>query len=108
MGRLNPPLHAVIKVNPDVLQQAKRTDAEHRSSGHATASLHGVPVLLKDNIMTRDVLNTTAGSLALLGSVVRRDAGVAARLRQAGAVVLGKASLSEWANFRPVYNGWSA
>jgi amidase len=70
--------------------------------------MHGVPVLLKDNMATRDRLNTTAGSLALLGSVVRRDAGVAARLRAAGAVILGKASLSEWSNFRPVKSGWSA
>ncbi|KAI4984421.1 hypothetical protein ZWY2020_017051 [Hordeum vulgare] len=108
IGRLNPLLHAVIEVNPDALRQAKRADAERRSSGHATGSLHGVPVLLKDNIATRDALNTTAGSLALLGSVVRRDAGVVARLRRAGAVVLGKASLSEWANFRQVDAGWSA
>uniref|UniRef100_A0A287S5K1 Uncharacterized protein n=1 Tax=Hordeum vulgare subsp. vulgare TaxID=112509 RepID=A0A287S5K1_HORVV len=108
IGRLNPLLHAVIEVNPDALRQAKRADAELRSSGHATGSLHGVPVLLKDNIATRDALNTTAGSLALLGSVVRRDAGVVARLRRAGAVVLGKASLSEWANFRQVDAGWSA
>lgn len=63
MGRLNPLLHAVIEVNPDVLRQANRADAERRSSGHATGSLRGVPVLLKDNIATRDVLNTTAGSL---------------------------------------------
>jgi amidase len=79
-----------------------------KGNNHATGALHGVPVLLKDNIATRDALNTTAGSLALLGSVVRRDAGVVARLRRAGAVVLGKASLSEWANFRPVDAGWSA
>ncbi|MBC2899286.1 hypothetical protein CFC21_112137 [Triticum aestivum] len=105
--RLNPLLHAVIEVNPDALRQAKRADAERRR-GTATGPLHGVPVLLKDNIATRDALNTTAGSLALLGSVVKRDAGVAARLRRAGAVVLGKASLSEWANFRNVRNGWSA
>ncbi|KAM3333899.1 hypothetical protein ACQJBY_028767 [Aegilops geniculata] len=107
IGRLNPLLHAVIEVNPDALRQAKHADAERRR-GTATGSLRGVPVLLKDNIATRDALNTTAGSLALLGSVVKRDAGVAARLRRAGAVVLGKASLSEWANFRPVEAGWSA
>ena len=106
--RLNPLLHAVIEVNPDALRHAKHADADRRSSGNATGSLHGVPVLLKDNIATRDALNTTAGSLALLGSVVKRAAGVAARLRRAGAVVLGKASLSEWANFRNVRNGWSA
>uniref|UniRef100_A0ACD5W5S6 Uncharacterized protein n=1 Tax=Avena sativa TaxID=4498 RepID=A0ACD5W5S6_AVESA len=110
ISRLNPLLRAVIEVNPDALRQAARADAERRSGrGHWTiGALHGVPVLLKDNIATRDALNTTAGSLALLGSVVRRDAGVVARLRRAGAVVLGKASLSEWANFRVVDNGWSA
>ncbi|VAH24645.1 unnamed protein product [Triticum turgidum subsp. durum] len=105
--RLNPLLHAVIEVNPDALRQAARADAQRRR-GVATGALHGVPVLLKDNIATRDALNTTAGSLALLGCMVKRDAGVAARLRRAGAVVLGKASLSEWANFRNVKNGWSA
>ncbi|XP_037482818.1 probable amidase At4g34880 [Triticum dicoccoides] len=107
IDRLNPLLHAVIEVNPDALPQAKHADAE-RHGGTATGALHGVPILLKDNIATRDALSTTAGSLALLGSVVKRDAGVVARLRRAGAVVLGKASLSEWANFRPVDNGWSA
>ena len=107
IDRLNPLLHAVIEVNPDALPQAKHADAE-RHGGMATGALHGVPILLKDNIATRDALSTTAGSLALLGSLVKRDAGVVARLRRAGAVVLGKASLSEWANFRPVDNGWSA
>ncbi|XP_020166942.1 probable amidase At4g34880 [Aegilops tauschii subsp. strangulata] len=107
IGRLNPLLHAVIEVNPDALPQAKHADAE-RHGGTTTGALHGVPILLKDNIATRDALSTTAGSLALLGSVVKRDAGVVARLRRAGAVVLGKASLSEWANFRPVDSGWSA
>ncbi|XP_037482823.1 probable amidase At4g34880 [Triticum dicoccoides] len=107
IDRLNPLLHAVIEVNPDALPQAKHADAE-RHGGMATGALHGVPILLKDNIATRDALSTTAGSLALLGSMVKRDAGVVARLRRAGAVVLGKASLSEWANFRPVDNGWSA
>ncbi|XP_062190261.1 probable amidase At4g34880 [Phragmites australis] len=110
IGRLNPLLHAVIEVNPDALAQAARADSE-RSSGRCPSGaggLHGVPVLLKDNIATRDRLNTTAGSLALLGSVVKRDAGVASRLRRAGAVILGKANPSEWSNFRPVASGWSA
>ncbi|KAL6639235.1 hypothetical protein ACP70R_022965 [Stipagrostis hirtigluma subsp. patula] len=107
IGRLNPLLHAVIEVNPDALAQAARADAE-RCSGHYPGGLHGVPVLLKDNIATRDRLNTTAGSLALLGSVVKRDAGVVRGLRRAGAVILGKANPSEWSNFRPVENGWSA
>nr|CAB3486581.1 unnamed protein product [Digitaria exilis] len=110
--RLNPLLHAVIEVNPDALRQAARADAE-RSTGHRRGALHGVPVLIKDLIATRDRLNTTAGSLALLGSVVRHDAGVVSRLRHAGAVVLGKANLPEWANFRSArstggLHGWSA
>jgi amidase len=103
VSRLNPLLRAVIEVNPDALRQAALADAERRllSSGDGKIGrLHGVPVLLKDNIATHDQLNTTAGSLALLGSVVRRDAGVVGRLRRAGAVVLGKANMDEWANFR--------
>lgn len=109
IARLNPLLRAVIEVNPDALAQAARADAELAASrGRCAVGLHGIPVLLKDNIDTRDRLNTTAGSLALLGSVVRRDAGVVARLRRAGAVILGKANPSEWSNFRPVASGWSA
>ncbi|XP_052153610.1 probable amidase At4g34880 [Oryza glaberrima] len=109
IDRLNTLLHAVIEVNPDALAQAARADAE-RATGHRCGPLHGVPVLLKDIIATRDRLNTTAGSLSLLGAVARRDAGVVARLRRAGAVVLGKANLPEWANFRssPGLRGWSA
>ncbi|KAF8666158.1 hypothetical protein HU200_053875 [Digitaria exilis] len=97
IARLNPLLHAVIEVSPDALLDAARADAE-RASRHRRATaggLHGIPVLLKDLIATRDRLNTTAGSFALLGSVVRRDAGVVARLRRAGAVVLGKTNLPE-------------
>ncbi|PKA56519.1 Glutamyl-tRNA(Gln) amidotransferase subunit A, chloroplastic/mitochondrial [Apostasia shenzhenica] len=107
---LNPYLHAVIEVNPDALAQADRADSERRSGNHCGGGLHGIPVLLKDNIATRDRLNTTAGSLALVGSVVPRDAGVVRRLLRAGAVILGKASLSEWSEFRSfkVPNGWSA
>jgi len=111
ISRLNPLVHAVIEVNPDALRQAARADAERRSSGdRQIGGRHGVPVLLKDNIATRDQLNTTAGSLALLGSVVRRDAGVVARLRRAAAVVIGKANMDEWANFRSAIGtgGWSA
>ncbi|KAI4968775.1 hypothetical protein ZWY2020_046105 [Hordeum vulgare] len=107
ISRLNPLLRAVIEVNPDALRQAACADAE-RGCGQPTGALHGVPVLLKDNIATRDALNTTAGSFSLLGSVVRRDAGVAARLRRAAAVVLGKSNPSEWSEFRNVDNGWSA
>ena len=112
ISRLNPLLRAVIEVNPDTLRQAALADAERRrsSGGGEIGALHGVPVLLKDNIATRDQLNTTAGSLALLGSVVRRDAGVVARLRRAAAVVIGKANMDEWANFRSAIGtgGWSA
>uniref|UniRef100_A0A0D9W2F7 Amidase domain-containing protein n=1 Tax=Leersia perrieri TaxID=77586 RepID=A0A0D9W2F7_9ORYZ len=111
IARLNPLLHAVIEVNPDALHQAARADADRAAGHHYCGPLHGVPVLLKDNIATRDGLNTTAGSLALLGAVARRDAGVVAQLRRAGAVVLGKANLPEWANFRsspPGLRGWSA
>ncbi|KAH6832918.1 Amidase family protein [Perilla frutescens var. hirtella] len=109
--RLNPLLKGVIEVNPDALYLADKADQEKRAKPPRTFSmLHGIPILLKDNIGTKDKLNTTAGSLALLGSVVPRDAGVVMKLQKAGAIVLGKASLSEWANFRSLAapNGWSA
>ncbi|KAF0889161.1 hypothetical protein E2562_022432 [Oryza meyeriana var. granulata] len=108
---LDPHLHTVIEVNPDALAQAARTDAERASGRHGCGGpLHGVPVPLKDNIAMHDRLNTTAGSLAMLGSVVRRDAGVAARLRAAGAIILGKNNPTEWSAFRDnnVPRGWSA
>ena len=106
---LNPLLHAVIETNPDALAIAARRDAERRF-GRCRGKLHGIPVLVKDNIATHDELETTAGSLALLHSRVRSDAGLVAQLRDAGAVILGKANLSEWANWRGFgsYNGWSA
>ncbi|KAI0089573.1 amidase signature enzyme [Irpex rosettiformis] len=96
-----PALRAVIETNPSALKQAKALDLERRTHG-PRGPLHGIPILLKDNIATlhSEGMNTTAGSFALLGSVVPRDAGVAARLRAAGAIILGKANLSEWANFR--------
>ncbi|CAN6481361.1 unnamed protein product [Victoria cruziana] len=108
---LNPRLRAVIEVNPDALALADRADEERRLwPERARSPLHGVPVLLKDCLDTKDKLNTTAGSLALLGSVVRRDAGVVARLRRCGAIILGKAALTEWNHFRAFAtpNGWSA
>ncbi|XP_047065470.1 probable amidase At4g34880 [Lolium rigidum] len=109
ISRLNPLLRAVIEVNPDALLEARAADARRRTSGgRLLGTLDGIPVLLKDNIATRDKLNTTVGSLALVGSVVRRDAGVVTRLRRAGAVVLGKANPTEWCNIRRVDNGWSA
>ncbi|XP_010028700.2 probable amidase At4g34880 [Eucalyptus grandis] len=109
--RLNPLLRGVIEVNPDALRQADRADQERKAKPHGSLSaLHGIPILLKDNIATKDKMNTTAGSFALLGSVVPRDAAVVARLRRAGAVLLGKASLSEWANYRSFAgrSGWCA
>ncbi|KAJ4832578.1 hypothetical protein Tsubulata_030779 [Turnera subulata] len=99
--KLNPLLRGVIEVNPDALTLADKADQDRRNKvPGSSVGLHGIPILLKDNIATKDKLNTTAGSLALLGSIVPRDAGVAAKLRKAGAIILGKASLSEWANFR--------
>uniref|UniRef100_A0A5B6YHR7 Amidase domain-containing protein n=1 Tax=Davidia involucrata TaxID=16924 RepID=A0A5B6YHR7_DAVIN len=110
--RLNPVLKGVIEVNPDALYLADKADLERKAKSHRTvlSGLHGIPILLKDNIATKDKLNSTAGSYALLGSVVPRDAGVAKKLRKAGAIILGKASLSEWSNFRTnnAPSGWSA
>ncbi|KAK6159559.1 hypothetical protein DH2020_006873 [Rehmannia glutinosa] len=114
---LNPVLRGVIEVNPDAQQLADQSDREKERSKNGSGrlvelgELHGIPVLLKDTIGTNDKLNTTAGSYALLGSKVSRDAGVVARLRKAGAIVLGKTSLSEWYKFRSlsgVPNGWCA
>lgn len=99
--RLNGLLKGLIEVNPDALLQADAADKERNYKGYTSLpDLHGIPILLKDNIATKDRLNTTAGSFALLGSVVPMDAGVVDKLRKAGAIILGKASLSEWANFR--------
>ncbi|TFY52700.1 hypothetical protein EVG20_g10439, partial [Dentipellis fragilis] len=96
-----PTLRAVIEMNPSALSQAAALDAERKATGPRSA-LHGIPILLKDNIATEasDGMNTTAGSFALLGSIPPRDATVAAKLRAAGAVLLGKANMSEWAHYR--------
>jgi len=109
VDRLDGTLGAVLETNPDAASIAAELDAERRA-GHVRGPLHGVPILLKDNIDTADRMQTTAGSLALLDSTPRDDATVAARLRQAGAVILGKTNLSEWANFRSTHStsGWSA
>ncbi|HEY8231734.1 MAG TPA: amidase [Vicinamibacteria bacterium] len=109
LDRRGPALHSVIETNPEALAIARALDGERKATG-ARGPLHGIPVLVKDNVDTADKMTTTAGSLALEGSVPRRDAHVAARLRQAGAVILGKANLSEWANFRSSrsVSGWSA
>lgn len=108
IDRRGPALNAVIEINPDALRIADRLDAE-RAAGKIRGALHGVPVMLKDNIDTADRMQTTAGSPALVDSGVQRDAWVAARLRAAGAVILAKTNLSEWANFRSrdSVSGWS-
>ena len=106
---LDPKLHAVIETNPDALAIADRLDAE-RKAGRLRGPLHGIPILVKDNIATGDRMTTTAGSLALEGITAPRDAPLVARLRAAGAVILGKTNLSEWANIRANQSssGWSA
>ncbi|GMH28934.1 hypothetical protein Nepgr_030777 [Nepenthes gracilis] len=107
--KLNPVL---LEVNPEALDQADQADRERKREKRPgeLLGLHGIPILLKDNIATKDKLNTTAGSYALLGSAVPRDAGVVERLRKAGAIIIGKASLSEWSKFRSgrAPNGWCA
>ena len=107
--KLNPKVHAVIETNPAALLIAAQLDAERRR-GRLRGPLHGIPILVKDNIATRDNMETTAGSLALVGSRVPGDARVVSQLREAGAIILGKANLSEWANFRGFqpFNGWTA
>lgn len=111
INNLNPELRAILEVNPDARAQADRADRERRRNPSSCLSvLHGIPILVKDNIATKDKMNTTAGSFALLGSVVPRDAGVVTKLRKAGAIILGKASLSEWSHYRSTGapSGWSA
>jgi amidase len=109
LNQRGPGLRAVIEVNPEALAIARDLDRERKAKG-PRGPLHGIPVLLKDNIGTHDRMTTTAGSLALAGSIPPRDSFVAQRLREAGAVILGKANLSEWANFRGhrSSSGWSA
>jgi len=111
---LNPTLHAVIEVNPNAVAIATALDNERRA-GNVRGPLHGIPLLVKDNIATKDNMQTTAGSLAIYGSQVPADAPLIQKLRAAGAIILGKANLGEWANFRddeaetyPLAVGWSA
>lgn len=108
VDRSGPHLRAVIEINPDALAIADELDAE-LADGRSRGLLHGIPVLLKDNIATADGMQTTAGSLALEGAVPRKDAFIAGRLREAGAVIVGKTNLSEWANIRSSFSssGWS-
>jgi amidase len=108
IDRNGPAINSVIELNPDALAIADMRDRERRE-GRTRGPLHGIPVLLKDNIDTADRMHTSAGSLALAGSIASRDAFLVQRLRDAGAVILGKTNLSEWANFRSTHStsGWS-
>jgi amidase len=103
-----PALRHVLETNPDALSLADSLDQE-RKAGKVRGPLHGIPILLKDNIDTADRMTTTAGSLAMAGSIPLQDAFIAAKLRTAGAILLGKTNLSEWANFRSTHSssGWS-
>ena len=109
IDRTGPTLHSVQEINPDAIPIARALD-EERKSGRVRGPLHGIPILLKDNIATADKMETSAGALALVGARPREDSTIAQRLRQAGAVILGKASMSEWAYFKstPGSSGWSA
>src|SRR5574341_604581 len=109
IDRRGPQINSVIEVNPDALAIADALDRE-RQAGHVRGPLHGIPILIKDNIDTADRMQTSAGSLALEGSIAAADAYIVGRLREAGAVLLGKTNLSEWANFRGSHSisGWSS
>ncbi len=109
LDRRGPALRSVLEINPDAIEIAEKLD-EERKAGRVRGPLHGIPILVKDNIGTADRMTTTAGSLALEGSVPSSDSFVAKMLREAGAVILGKTNLSEWANFRSTHSssGWSA
>ncbi len=109
LDRRGPALRSVLEMNPDAIEIAGKLDQE-RKAGRVRGSLHGIPILVKDNIGTADRMTTTAGSLALEGSIPSSDSFVAKMLRESGAVILGKTNLSEWANFRSTHSssGWSA
>lgn len=109
LDRSGPMLQSVLMVNPDIIEQARELDRERTRQG-PRGPLHGIPIMLKDNIESADAMPTTAGSLALADNVSGHDAPIVANLRAAGALVLGKANLSEWANFRSEHSlsGWSA
>jgi amidase len=108
VDRSGPTLRAVIETNPEAIAIAERLDGERRA-GRVRGPMHGIPVVIKDNIATHDRMSTTAGSLALDDVIASRDAFLVSRLRAAGAVILGKTNLSEWANFRSTQSssGWS-
>ncbi|HEY8131342.1 MAG TPA: amidase [Thermoanaerobaculia bacterium] len=107
IDKRGPAINAVIEINPDAMAIAGVMDRERKD--RARGPLHGIPVLIKDNIDTADRMHTSAGSLALADSIAAKDSGVAKKLREAGAVILGKTNLSEWANFRSTHStsGWS-
>lgn len=109
IDRNGPRLNSVIELNPDAVAIADALDKERRDIG-PRGPMHGIPILLKENIDTADRMMTTAGSLALEGSIAPQDAFLVQQLRAAGAVILGKANLSEWANFRSSRSssGWSS
>lgn len=109
IDKAGPKLNAVIELNPDALSIADAMDAE-RKAGKLRGPLHGIPVLIKDNIDTADKMQTTAGALAMEGNIAKKDAFIVTKLRAAGAVLLGKTNLSEWANFRSnnSCSGWSS
>jgi amidase len=109
IDKAGPKINSVIEVNPDALAIADALDKERGQSG-ARGPLHGIPVLIKDNIATADRMQTTAGSIALAGVKPPHDSFVAQKLREAGAVILGKTNLSEWANIRSIRStsGWSS
>jgi amidase len=108
LDKRGPAINAMIELNPDALSIADSLDRE-RAAGRTRGPMHGIPIVIKDNIDTADRMRTSAGSLALAESIALRDAHVVKRLREAGAVVLGKTNLSEWANFRSTHSssGWS-
>ena len=109
IDKKGPALNSVIEINPDAISIAKAMDDE-RKAGKIRGTLHGIPILIKDNIDTADKMMTTAGSLALVGHIASQDAFIVKKLREAGAVLLGKTNLSEWANFRSSKScsGWSS
>ncbi|WP_396186441.1 amidase [Flavobacterium sp.] len=108
IDKKGPNLNAIIEINPDAVSIAKEMDNE-RENGKNRGTLHGIPVLIKDNIDTADKMQTTAGSLAMIGNIASQDAFIVKKLRDAGAIIIGKTNLSEWANFRSIQSssGWS-
>ncbi|MFN2163258.1 MAG: amidase family protein, partial [Candidatus Promineifilaceae bacterium] len=107
IDRSGPALNSVLELNPDALAIAAALDAERTDRG-SRGPLHGIPIMIKGNIDTADRMTTTAGSLALEGHIAAEDAFLVGRLREAGAILLGKTNLSEWANFRSTRSssGW--